>query len=423
LETKYVVKIVTGELRIGLREGLVLEAIAAAFDAPADAVRRAMMASGDAGAAAVAARAGALETIGVAYGVPIGFMLASPIVFGSEYRELATGEWIVEEKFDGIRAQLHKDGDRILIFTRTRSEVSQSYPEIASAARALPGSLILDGEIVAQRDGRVLPFRNLQARLRRKEISEALLDEVPVAFVCFDLLARDAEFLIDRPLEQRRELLAQTLEPSPQIAIASYDRLVGSDDAATLVNECFERARAAGHEGLVAKRVDSTYQPGRRGKAWLKLKRELSTLDAVVVAVEWGHGKRAKVLSDYTFAVRGDDGDLVAIGKAYSGLTDAEIERMTPWFLAHRLGAERQRPNARGSEIPVTPAIVIEVAFDVISESELHESGFALRFPRIARLREDKPVAEVDTLARVREIYAQMLQREGLEAPAPTPLD
>jgi DNA ligase-1 len=160
------------------------------------------------------------------------------------------------------------------------------------------------------------------------------------------------------------------------------------------------------------KRVDSPYAPGRRGKWWVKLKRELSTLDVAVVAVEWGHGKRSKVLSDYTFAVRGDDGELAAIGKAYSGLTDAEIAELTPWFLEHRLPHSRQREKARSSEIPVEPGIGIEVAFDVIQVSELHESGFSLRFPRIVRIRDDKPASEIDTLDRVREIYAEQLRRE-----------
>jgi DNA ligase 1 len=162
------------------------------------------------------------------------------------------------------------------------------------------------------------------------------------------------------------------------------------------------------------KRADAPYLPGRRGKWWLKLKRELSTLDVVVVAVEWGNGKRAGVLSDYTFAVR-DDGRLLAIGKAYSGLTDAEIAQLTPWFLEHRLPASRQRAKARAYEIPVEPKVVLEVAFDVIMESDLHESGFALRFPRIVRIRDDKPPDEIDTLDRVREIYREMLARERID--------
>jgi DNA ligase-1 len=176
------------------------------------------------------------------------------------------------------------------------------------------------------------------------------------------------------------------------------------------VAELFEAARAEGHEGLVFKRSDAPYAPGRRGKWWLKLKRELSTLDCVVVAVEWGHGKRAKVLSDYTFAVRRshEDATLLPIGKAYTGLTDAEIAEMTAWFLEHRTGTNQ------GYAIAVEPSVVVEIAFDIIQKSTLHASGYALRFPRIARLRPDKPAAEADTLADVERIYAEMLEREGV---------
>ncbi len=184
------------------------------------------------------------------------------------------------------------------------------------------------------------------------------------------------------------------------------------ESAAADVNARFESARARGNEGLVLKRADAPYAPGRRGKWWLKLKRELSTLDVVVVAVEWGHGKRANVLSDYTFAVRGDDDRLETIGKAYSGLTDAEIAQLTQWFLAHRLPVSEQREKARAWELPVEPRMVLEVAFDVIQESDLHESGFSLRFPRIVRVRDDKPPEEIDTTDRVREIYREMLERE-----------
>lgn len=162
------------------------------------------------------------------------------------------------------------------------------------------------------------------------------------------------------------------------------------------------------------KRTDAPYHPGRRGKWWLKLKRELSTLDVVVVAVEWGHGKRAKVLSDYTFAVRGRNGELLTIGKAYSGLTDAEIADLTQWFLAHLL-RQAQDDKKYGHAMPVEPKIVLEVAFDILQPSDLHESGFSLRFPRIVRLRDDKPPEEIDTIERVEDIYREMLAREGVQ--------
>jgi DNA ligase-1 len=404
VEATYVIKIMTGDLRIGLREGLIVDAIAAAFETDHRDVRRATMAAGDIGAVAVAARDGRLGEIRVAYGSPIGFMLATPVTYGSDYRDVREGSWIAEEKFDGIRAQIHKTLESVRIFSRTFNDVTQSYPEIAQAVAGLPGQFMLDGEIVAFRDGRVLPFRYLQARLQRKNVDPQLMQEIPVAYMAFDALAAGDEFLIDEPLLERRERLAQLLHTGPHVSVAQFTRL-GEPPTPEQLHEHFEAARAQGHEGLMLKRVDAPYHPGRRGKWWLKLKRELNTLDVAVVAVEWGHGKRAKVLSDYTFAVRGRDGELRTIGKAYSGLTDVEIGQLTEWFLAHERGRD-------GHRIVVDPQIVLEVAFDILQPSELHESGFAMRFPRIVRVRDDKPASEIDTIDRVREIYDQMLARE-----------
>ena len=237
-----------------------------------------------------------------------------------------------------------RDGSARL-FSRRLNEVTASYPEVASALETLGVDAILDGEIVAMRDGRVLPFRLLQARLQRKTVDDALAREVPIAYVVFDVLAAGDELFLDEPLVRRRERLADLFAPNASLTHAPFES--ARELAAADVNASFEAARARGNEGLMLKRADAPYLPGRRGKWWLKLKRELSTLDVVVVAVEWGHGKRAKVLSDYTFAVRGDGGRLQAIGKAYSGLTDAEIAELTPWFLEHRLPAEHRREGAR----------------------------------------------------------------------------
>lgn len=412
LTATYVVKIITGDLRVGLREGLVLDAIARAFDAEAAAVRRGAMASGDVGAVALAAKHGTLAELRVDYGTPIGFMLATPVPYGDVYKDLGDAIWHFEDKYDGIRAQAHIRNHSVRLFSRRLNDVTASYPEVAAALADIPADAILDGEIVAIRDDRVLPFRLLQARLQRKNVDEPLLREVPIAYVVFDLLAVGDDLLLDEPLAARRERLADLFRPNAHIKHASFE--TQSEAAAAGVNERFEAARARGNEGLMLKRADSPYAPGRRGKWWLKLKRELETLDVVVIAVEWGNGKRANVLSDYTFAVRGDNGRLLAIGKAYSGLTDAEIAKLTRWFLEHRLPVSHQREKARAHEIPVEPMIVLEVAFDVIQESALHESGFSLRFPRIVRVRDDKLPGEIDTLDRVREIYAQMLEREGL---------
>lgn len=417
LVATYVIKIVTGDLRVGLREGLVVDAIARAFDVDGAAVRRGMMAAGDIGEVALAAKHGTLAELRVAYGTPIGFMLATPVTYGESYDDLGDAQWVFEDKYDGIRAQAHVTKGEVRLFSRRLNDVTPAYPEIGDALQALEREAIFDGEIVAMRDGRVLPFRTLQARLQRKIVDAALLREVPVVYVVFDLLALDGDLLIDDPLERRRERLDGLLPHDGRIAVSPYGTL--HDAPAAEINEHFEAARARGNEGLMLKRTDAPYLPGRRGKWWLKLKRELTTLDVVVIAVEWGHGKRANVLSDYTFAVRGDRGELVAVGKAYSGLTDAEIAELTPWFLEHRL--EKQRPKARFSEIPVEPQIVLEVAFDVVQEGDLHESGFSLRFPRIVRIRDDKPVEQIDTVEDVRRIYAGMLAREAGQTSPVTP--
>ena len=402
-EVAYVVKILTGDLRIGLRESLAL-----AFTREPEAVRRAAMAAGDVGAVALAARNGTLESIEVRYGAPIGFMLASPVTFGSSYREFASGSWLVEDKYDGIRVQAHVRAHVATLYSRAFSDVARAFPEVAEALGRGPDA-IFDGEIVARREGGALPFRYLQPRLQRVAPSEALRSEIPVAFVGFDILASGPRFLLDVPLAERRlELVAALLE-NDGVWLAPQQPLE-SEAPAERVHELFEAARERGNEGLMLKRSDSPYAPGRRGKWWLKLKRELSTLDAVVVAVEWGHGKRKAVLSDYTFAVRRSENDpeLLAIGKAYSGLTDVEIAEMTEWFLAHRTGA-------RGTYgFSVEPSVVVEIAFDIIQPSTLHASGYSLRFPRIVRLRPDKPAAQSDTLAEVERIYNEMLEREGV---------
>jgi DNA ligase-1 len=408
-EVAYVVKILTGELRIGLREGLVLDAIALAFDREPAVVRRAAMAAADVGAVALAARAGELEAIAIRYGAPIGFMLATPMAFGSSYRELAAGTWLVEDKYDGIRAQAHLRGGTVRLFSRTFNEISRSFPEIVAAFAACPHDAIFDGEIVARRGEAVLPFRYLQPRLQRVDPDAALQAEIPVQFVAFDVLAAGDRFLLDEPLVERRAEVAALVARSGALIVAPWHTLE-PETAPEEIAERFDAARERGNEGLMLKRSDAPYVPGRRGKWWLKLKRELSTLDVVVTGVEWGHGKRKSVLSDYTFAVRRSAADdrLLTIGKAYSGLTDAEIADMTTWFLAHQTGST-------GRRLDVAPEIVIEVAFDIVQKSSLHESGFSLRFPRIVRLRFDKRPSEADTLQNVEAVYAAMLEREGVD--------
>ncbi|HSM86841.1 MAG TPA: ATP-dependent DNA ligase [Candidatus Limnocylindrales bacterium] len=426
---KYIVKIVTGDLRIGLRESLVEEAIAAAFaEKPAD-VQRANMLLGDIAATLKLAAEHKLDEARMRLFHPVGFMLASPAQdAGEAFSYFSPAE--VEDKYDGIRAQAHcggKDDPRVRIFSRTLDEISGSFPELPPALRAFPEALVLDGEILAwsESDGQALPFSELQKRLGRKKVSEPLVRNVPVVYMVFDVVFAEGGLTIERPLAERRRILERAFASVPAAAFnvehtaATEDpqgklvfepAVVGTSgiprvvrapaviaNSAEHLNELFEQARQRGNEGLMVKDPASPYTPGRRGKSWLKLKRELATLDVVVTVVEWGHGKRAKVLSDYTFAVR--EGDrLLNVGKAYSGLTDGEIAEMTEWFLAHTL-------DDQGFRRVVEPKIVLEVAFNNVMRSDRHESGFALRFPRILRLRPDKTADEIDVLETVEGIY------------------
>ena len=411
LTARYVVKILTGELRIGLREGLLEAAIAAAFDRPLADVKRASQLTGEVGATAALAREDRLGGASLMLFRPLKCMLAAPVEDADEaIRRLGPTVW-VEDKYDGIRAQLHRAGDEVRLYSRDLHDVTEQFPEIAEGARELSWDGALDGEILAYRDGTVLPFLQLQARLGRKRPSAVIREEVPVIYVAFDLLATGARggpvlAELDRPLRERRERLeALGLPLVGEGGVFALSHLGSADSAAGLEDE-FAAARARRNEGLMVKDPESPYLPGRRGFGWLKMKKALATLDCVVVGVELGHGKRHGVLSDYTFAVRDDaTGGLVTIGKAYSGLTDAELAELGRWFEAHTL---RQLGRYR----LVEPAVVVEVAFDVLMRSTRHRSGFALRFPRIVRVRDDKTAADVDTLATVEAIH------RGLQAGA-----
>src|SRR2546430_157476 len=402
LEAKYLVKLLSGDLRIGLREGLVEDAIARAFKQPLAEVSLANMLRGDIGEAAVRARAGALRDIEMRLFHPLKFMLATPASDLADIARTMPDEFFVEDKFDGIRAQAHVQNGRVAIFSRTLDEISGRFPELREPLAALPTDLIIDGEIIAARGEEILPFSNLQKRLGRKTVSEDLLKSTPVVFVAWDLLYRTGRVLINDPLESRRAKLVSTASGNDRVKagtlrLSQAKRFSNTSD----LDDEFDAARARGNEGLMIKNPSSFYKPGRRGRDWLKLKKALATLDVVVTTVELGHGKRRNVLSDYTFAVRRSETDpeFLNIGKAYSGLTDVEIGEMTEWFRAHTI-----QEFAHGRVRVVEPRIVLEVTFDRVQPSKRHKSGFALRFPRIVRLRPDKNADEIDTLETVRKL-------------------
>jgi len=400
-EVKYMVKIITGDLRIGSKENLVEEAIAKAFERPLAEVRRANMMTGDIGETLALAAEDKLAAAVVRLFHPLAFMLAAPMgtaedLFDKELADFGRPALLVEEKYDGVRAQVHKNkSGMVRIFSRTLDEVTE-FPELTPAMGALPGDLILDGEILAWRDERPLPFTDLQKRLGRKRVDMWMQHDIPVKFVAFDLLYQEGELLLDKPLTSRKRRLAGIFAGAPDALRLAEMTECRSEQEVSLA---FRSALAAGHEGIVAKVAESPYTPGRRGGFWFKLKEPLATLDVVVTAVEYGHGKRHKVLSDYTFAVRRGE-TLLNIGKAYSGLSDAEIREHTEYFLQHTV-------EDQGYRRTVQPTIVLEVAFNNIQKSHRHESGYALRFPRIVRIRPDKQAADIDTLETVEKLFAR----------------
>ncbi len=393
----YLVKVITSGMRIGVQESLVEDALAAAFGRDPEAVRRANMLLGDIGQAALLAREDRLGEARLTLFHPLKFMLATAIDQAAE--ALAIGPaWLVEDKYDGIRAQVHSNGRETRVYSRTLDEVTSQFPEVVAAFDDAGRELLCDGEIIAQAGEDQLGFGQLSRRVGRKRPGKRILQEVPVAFVGFDLLAIDGTPLLKAPLTERRERL-QSLAGGPHTRTSE---LQPGEDEET-IQAAFEAALERGNEGLVLKAPDSTYQPGKRGRGWLKLKRPLATFDVVIVAAEYGHGKRRGLLSDYTFAVR-DGNRLATVGKAYSGVTDKEIAFLTDHFRKSAIKEFR-------TGVLVPPAIVIEVAFNGVNKSSRHQSGFALRFPRIKRLRLDKPPDEIDSLDRVRELWQKQQTR------------
>jgi DNA ligase 1 len=444
-EGQYIVKILSGDLRIGLREGLVEEAIATAFAAPLDEVKEANMLLGDIGRTAGLAKHGKLDGAELSLFRPIKCMLASPepsaesiwerfvaadsaasktchperseaetpvrlgpkdpgevtLKVARRYPSTSLGMTVfLEDKFDGVRAQVHATRERAEIFSRDLKRITGQFPEITEDARAFSADVILDGEIMAFAEGRKLTFFDLQKRLGRKDESGDLFARasanVPVIFVAFDLLFENGESLLKTPLRQRRNRL-RALQLPPQFRISQVVPAHSVDE----IEREFRQARLRSNEGLMVKDPESFYSPGSRGMFWFKLKKELATLDVVVVAAELGHGKRNHVLSDYTFAVRDEkSGELLPIGKAYSGLTDVEIAELTEHF-------KRNTLLDHGRYREVKPDVVLEVAFNSIQPSARHTSGLALRFPRIKAIRRDKTVDAIDTLEYARQLASE----------------
>ena len=491
LEAKYLLKLMLGDMRIGVKQSLVEEAIAVAASADVAAVRHAVMLEANLGAAAERAFAGTLANARMRLFHPLGFMLASPVETPEEAVERFTAKpakpalekkpkrrkksdavmdevlqadveaamleeestaapnpespdagvhAFLEDKYDGMRAQVHCGAadapGRVALYSRNREDITESFPELAEAFAGITtadgAGLILDGEILGwdYNTAQALPFAVLGQRIGRKRVGNDIREQVPVVFMAFDLMFAGGELLLGLPLRERRNRLEAEVErlleitQSPlilherQAQVGLFDeppteepklpRLMLSPsrlvESAEEIDRAYAEARARANEGVMLKAANSLYQPGRRGISWVKLKRELATLDVVITGAEWGNGRKAGFLSDYTFAVRDAAGELKNVGKAYSGVTDVEIAELTDFLKAHTL-------EDFGHFRTVEPLVILEVAFNNIMRSDRHASGFALRFPRILRIRTDKPLEEIDTVERVEEVYQSQVDK------------
>ena len=401
-EREFLGRIIGGELRTGVSDGLVLEAIAVAAEADLDDVRRAALLLGDLATVAALARAGgaaALAGVAPRPFVPMLPMLAEIATDFGDVLRAHGGRTALEFKYDGARVQVHRDGERVGVWTRRLSDVTRSLPDVVAIARALPGgSFILDGEVVAlDPTGRPLPFQELMRRFRRVHGVEALARAIPLALHFFDCLLVDGRPLIDTSYAERWNALSR-LTGERYLA----ERELVDDVAAA---EAFQaRALAAGHEGVMAKDLRSSYEPGGRGKRWFKLK-AAETVDCVIIAADRGSGRRIGWLSNYHLAVRDGDG-FADVGKTFKGLTDAEFAAMTGRL--RELAVEDD-----GYTVRVRPEVVVEVAYNEIQRSPTYPSGLALRFARITRLREDKAPGQATTLHELRGLYERQFATKG----------
>lgn len=404
-EQDFLVRLLFGELRQGAVEGVLLEAVAKAAAIPAAAVRRAAMVSGSLFTAAVTALTGgaaSLDALIVQPFKPVQPMLAQSAE-GVDEALQDLGSASLEFKLDGARIQVHRAGDEVRVFTRALKEVTVAVPEVVAAARALPGGdLILDGEAIALRpDGSPHPFQVTMRRFGRKLDVERLRSELPISPFFFDLLYADGAAVIDEPLSRRSAMLSELTPAGLQVP-----RVIPANPAEA---EAFvARAEAAGHEGVMVKALSGVYAAGRRGQTWVKVKRA-RTLDLVVLAVEWGSGRRHGTLSNLHLGARDAvNGGFVMLGKTFKGLTD----EMLAWQTARLLELEVARDSYT---VYVRPELVVEIAFNDVQASPQYPGRVALRFARVKRYRTDKSAEEADTIEAVRDVYRGMT---GLEAPA-----
>jgi DNA ligase-1 len=406
LEAKNLVKIFIGEMRTGFYEGLMEQAVSKAFQIPLEVVRKASMTVGDIGeVAAIANMEGKEGLLKIGFKVfrPVRLMLAQMADSVAEALKDHDGKTVFEYKLDGARVQIHKLGDEVRIFSRRLTDVTESLPEIVETARKniQAKEVILEGEVIAVDNlGLSIPFQHLMRRFKRVHAIEDMTEKIPVKLYLFDVLYLNGESLISLPYLQRRQILAENAGEIPLTKQMVIDR---TEEGEQFLKEAID----AGHEGLMAKKLDSPYAPGIRGKRWLKIKPVLEPLDLVVVAAEYGYGRRHEWLSDYYLAARdAETGEFLMVGKTFKGLTDIEIIEMTKRLKELAIKEEPRR-------VFVVPKIVVEVIYNEIQKSPKYKCGMALRFARINRIREDKSSEEADTIQRVREIYEKQFLKKG----------
>jgi len=397
IEARYLSRIILEQMRTGAAEGIILDAISKFSDIPRKDVEKAYLLTNDLGLIALYSRRGIVELskLNVTVGRPLKPMLAQ--IAGSIDLALKDiDEPEMEVKYDGARIQVHKSGEIIKIFSRRLENITDALPEIFSELKVtlLPEDIICEGEVVAYKDGKIAPFQYVLRRLRRKYQISELSEKIPLKLFLFDCLLIENKSLIDLPLKERRNILISSIKESKIVRIA--ENIVSKDPFE--VKEFYDKSVNEGHEGIIIKDYLSQYQPGARGKKWLKIKRTLETLDLVIIGAEWGEGRRKKWLSSLLLGIRDEEGSFLPIGKVATGLSDElfnEItEQLTPLIL-----------EENGKTVTLVPKIVVEVLYDEMQHSPKYESGFALRFPRVLRIRDDKDAYDSDTISRAYEIY------------------
>jgi len=407
IEAKYVVKIMTFDMRTGFSEGLMEMAVAKAFNISLEKVQTASMLTGDIGETASILKSKGIEglsQLGFRVFRPIKPMMAQVAEGVEEALEEAEGMMAFEYKLDGARIQIHKQGNEVRVYSRRLTDVTGSLPEVVDLVQTevKAQEAILEGEVIAVGKDKSSPllFQHLMRRFRRVHGIAEMTKEIPIALELFDVMYVDGKSLIDEPYLERRTELSKI---AGHIKLTEQSITGNVQEAEAFLKEALDK----GHEGLMAKKLDSPYTPGIRGKRWFKIKRTLESLDLVIVAAEWGYGRRHEWLSDYYLAARDvDTGEFVIVGKTFKGLTDQEIIEMTEQL---KQSIVREEPH----RVVVVPKIVVEVAYNEIQKSPKYESGMALRFARITRIRDDRSPEDADTIQRVRGIYEKQYEKKA----------